>query len=42
VLAVRNLVLKVGLRGDVYLDGRPVTGGELDATLVALNTEGGL
>ncbi|HEV2012269.1 MAG TPA: hypothetical protein VGR77_00065 [Candidatus Dormibacteraeota bacterium] len=38
---MRNLVLKVGLGGDVYLDGRPVTRGELDAAIVALNTEGG-
>jgi hypothetical protein len=41
VLAVRNLVLKVGLEGDVYLDGRPVTSSELDAAIIALNTEGG-
>jgi hypothetical protein len=41
VLAVRNLVLKVGLGGEVYLDGRPVTGSELDAAIIALNTEGG-
>jgi hypothetical protein len=40
VLAVRNVVLKIGLRGDLYLDGRPITESELPPAITALNAEG--
>jgi hypothetical protein len=40
--SVRNLVLKIGLRGDIYINGKPATGEQMAEAVTSLNAAGGI